>query len=249
MALITPPTTPDPTAKDLDIVIAHFNEDLSWLSDSSKSAIIYSKGSSPPLSQAPLLKNTINLPNIARESHTYLTHIVRNYDSLPPLTLFLQGNIHDMNNGTPEHTDMTLDEITECTSKYADGRTMPIGRVHTFSDWDGIKYLPGWIERRGKTLKRTKLTPGQFWEVIFDEPHPENVRYVQGALFAATSGAIRRRPKSFYEDLLRYFEDLNEVNPEEGHYMERFWFAILSDEAFEVEEEVQADGVEKGDIR
>ena len=238
----TPPSFASESLSDFEIVISHFNEDLSWLAEFSKHCTIYSKGGPLPAVVSSSFHQTFNLPNIGRETHTYLTHIVNNYDCLPPLTFFLQGNIHDINDGTPAHTDMSLSEIIGQASSFCDGRTMPIGRVHSFSDWAGIQYLPGWIERRGKSLQRTKLSPLQFWRTIFGSPPPENVRFVQGALFAVTRGAIRRRPKSFYENVLRYFEELGEVNPEQGHYMERFWYAILSDEAVEKEANLRFHG-------
>ena len=231
MSLHTPPLTPDCSPSDFEIVVAHFNEDLEWLSEYSGHCTIYSKGTPPPPSIASSFHRAFVLPNIARESHTYLTHIVNNYDDLPPVTLLLQGNIHEINHGTPAHTDLTISEIIGQASEFTNGRTMPIGRVHSFADWQGIQYLPGWIERRGKTLKQTKLTPAEFWELIFNEPHPESVRFVQGALFGVTRGGIRRRPKAFYENILSYFEELDEINPEEGHFMERFWYGILSDDA------------------
>ena len=61
-----------------EIVIARYNEDLSWLNkiDKNIKITIYNKGN-----------NNINfpfiqLPNIGRESHTYLYHIINNYDNL-----------------------------------------------------------------------------------------------------------------------------------------------------------------------
>lgn len=98
--------TPPPEAvthpvSTLQLCIAHFNEDLSWLSTNASNCSVYSK-SEPPEDPEPFANST-RLPNIGRETHTYLTHIVRNYDSLPHVTLFLQGNIHDINEGTPAH--------------------------------------------------------------------------------------------------------------------------------------------------
>ena len=234
-SLSTPPLLADEPSSDFEIVISHFNEDLSWLAEFSKHCIIYSKGEPLPASASSSFHQTFALPNIGRETHTYLTHIVNNYEHLPPLTLFLQGNIHEINDGTPAHTDMALSEIISRASTFSDGCTMPIGQIHSFSDWDGIQYLPGWLERRGQSLERTDFTPLQFWRIIFGSLPPESVSFVQGALFGVTRGAIRRRQKSFYKNVLRYFEELGEVNPEEGHYMERFWYAILSDEAIEKE--------------
>lgn len=99
--LTPPPETVTPPISTLELCIAHFNEDLSWLSSSASNCSVYSKGEPPADPEA--FANSTRLPNIGRETHTYLTHIVRNYDSLPHVTLFLQGNIHDINEGTPAH--------------------------------------------------------------------------------------------------------------------------------------------------
>jgi hypothetical protein len=73
-----------------EIVIARYNENLDWLKKIKKSKdikiTVYNKG-----------KDDINvpfipLPNIGRESHTYLYHIINNYDNLADQTVFCQGD-------------------------------------------------------------------------------------------------------------------------------------------------------------
>ena len=69
----------------LDIVIAKYKEDVSWSNQFKTSrVIIYDKSGED--------NGFVNLPNFGRESHTYLTHIINNYDNLPDYTCFLQGN-------------------------------------------------------------------------------------------------------------------------------------------------------------
>lgn len=53
---------------------------------------------------------------------------------------------------------------------------------------------------------------------------------MQGACYAVTKEAIRARPWDWWRRLLAYFEELDEVNPEEGHYMERMWYAVFAPE-------------------
>lgn len=66
------------------VVVAHCDEDLSWMQalDPTLGKFVYSKG-----------KNVVGekLPNLGRDYHTYLTHIVRHYDLLSDVTFFLQG--------------------------------------------------------------------------------------------------------------------------------------------------------------
>ena len=107
------------------------------------------------------------------------------------------------------------------------------GRIKEFQDWDGIPWLTdgtGYFQRRGKGMRMSGLTPGQFWKFIFGADHPQSIKFSQGALFAVGADVITRRPLKFWQNLLKYFEDLKHKNPEEGHYMERFWMTIFSPE-------------------
>lgn len=244
------PPTPDPRL--LDLVIAHYNESLDWLSSHSEVASVYSKGRPPP--NPSLFREAKTLPNWGRESHTYLHHIVQNYDNLADVTLFLQGNIHDVNDGTPAHTALTLGEIVDMAERLPNlsnltsnrgiqaqnqpqGGILPLGKINSFSDWDGVKYLPGWVARRGKGLHRSQYNPAQFWNYLFNgttnssdsqwtEP-PTEIKWTQGALFAITRETIQRRPREVYERAYDYFHSKEDINPEEGHYMERFWLSIF----------------------
>ena len=73
-----------------EIVVARYNENLDWLKKIKKSKdlkiTVYNKG--PDDIDVPF----IQLPNIGRESHTYLYHIINNYDKLADQTIFCQGD-------------------------------------------------------------------------------------------------------------------------------------------------------------
>jgi thiol-disulfide isomerase/thioredoxin len=73
-----------------EIVIARYNENLDWLKKIKKSKnlkiTVYNKG--PDDIDVPFIK----LPNIGRESHTYLYHIINNYTKLADQTIFCQGD-------------------------------------------------------------------------------------------------------------------------------------------------------------
>ena len=210
-----------------DIVIAHFNEDLKWLGSEASDAVVYCKGD-PPNGD---FRHVEKLPNISRESGTYLTHIVRHFENLADVTLFLQGNIHDWNDGTPPHTEASLTELKAQALKLKGDEMIAFGPIRQFDKWDGIPWLTdgtGYFQRRGKTMRMSDLTPGQFWKDIFDTDHPDEINFSQGALFAVGKEVIRARPIEFWTHLAKYFDDLNSTNPEEGHYMERFWMTIFT---------------------
>jgi len=78
----------------IEIVIARYNEDLSWLKKIPKSIkiTIYNKGLDDIEKIDGVKYDIIKLPNIGRESHTYLYHIINNYDNLAHKTIFCQGD-------------------------------------------------------------------------------------------------------------------------------------------------------------
>ena len=71
----------------VELVIARYNEDINWLDKvKNKKITIYNKGIDN------IKYKSIKLENIGRESHTYLTHIIENYDNLSDITIFSQGD-------------------------------------------------------------------------------------------------------------------------------------------------------------
>ena len=77
----------------LEIVVARYNEELDWLKKIPKTfkITIYNKGLDN-IKNVPSTATIIKLPNIGRESHTYLYHIIENYDKLADKTVFCQGD-------------------------------------------------------------------------------------------------------------------------------------------------------------
>ena len=72
----------------VEVVVAHYNEDLSWAKQFANPEVrfrVYTKGDQPSR------MTTAMLPNMGRESHTYLHHIVGNYDHLANWTVFTQA--------------------------------------------------------------------------------------------------------------------------------------------------------------
>ena len=78
----------------VEIIIARYNEDLSWLKKIPKSIkiTVYNKGLDDITQIKDLKYDIIKLPNVGRESHTYLYHIIHNYNNLAHKTIFCQGD-------------------------------------------------------------------------------------------------------------------------------------------------------------
>ncbi len=63
-----------------EVVVAHYQEPLTWLPRCLHPARVYSKGPGG------------DLPNIGREAHTWLYHCATRYNDLADTTIFLQGD-------------------------------------------------------------------------------------------------------------------------------------------------------------
>ena len=80
---------------DKCLIIARYNENLDWLTKFNDFKIlVYNK--CEDLEQNSNFK-VLKLENLGRESHTWLTHIVYNYNNLNDINIFLQGKIDDLN--------------------------------------------------------------------------------------------------------------------------------------------------------
>merc|ERR1719298_68513 len=66
-----------------EVVLSHFNENQSWSDPYAAIRTTYCKGSPVP--------GCVPLENVGREGHTYLHHIITNYDNLAEWTVFSQA--------------------------------------------------------------------------------------------------------------------------------------------------------------
>jgi hypothetical protein len=74
--------------RDVNIVIARYNENIEWALPYNDIAIVYNKGNN----DIPYFSNRFDIQNIGREGHTYLYHILNRYCELSRRTIFLQAD-------------------------------------------------------------------------------------------------------------------------------------------------------------
>lgn len=200
------------------IVVARYDEDISYLYLFKDNIVVYNKGND----DIPTHFNTLKLPNIGRESHTYLYHIITNYDNLADKTLFMQGRVND-------HKLLQFDE-------YFNDNNLFIGRESTHDiemlkkdiDHSG-KYL---IELKKGDLKKSKYTPYEWINKIgIDISNFTKFKMIWGANFSISKEIIQSKSKLFYENLIKYVD--YDRNPEEGHFFERSWYTIFNQPVIE----------------
>ena len=207
---------PPKSLPDYEFVIAHYKENLTWALPYADHCHVYHKGGqrNPQLQ----FKLWETLPNVGREGHTYLHHIIHNYHCLANVTVFLQADFG--HNVVVEYRNQ-FDYITKSKTKQFSTKLMS-----KLSDWGKIHWVGKWARmmKRGE-IRLAKQTLGDFWQTIFGTQHPRVITATRGGVFGVTRQRIHSHPREFYEKLIVYVSD--HPNPEEGHYLERLWPSIF----------------------
>lgn len=111
------------------IIVARYHEDFDWLESEMHNCIIYNKGEKLGLS------NEICIPNVGRESETYLNYIISNYENLPDTIIFTQANITDhINLPGPRKKRLMINYMNNTLSESDKLKitTCKINHLHTF---------------------------------------------------------------------------------------------------------------------
>ncbi len=211
-----------------DLVIAYYKENLDWLAAYKdrqfRKIFLYTKGAEHPVSPLPYIEK--KLPNIGRCDHTYLHHIVEEYDNLPTVTIFATGSAHAI-----AYKKQTLDFIVEKVFTTHD--SVFRGQRHksiknTFHDFK----LNSWQATNSSNKESTEkdalhpapIRPFKQW---YEKTFPGiDVNFVTfGGVFAVSKQHIQSRKKESYAELMAQFP--KHSNPELGHYIERSWLAVF----------------------
>ncbi len=215
---------------DIEIVVARYNEDLEWLREKPYSTIpviIYNKGPNQDFYKPLLLKKIVKLPNVGVCDHTYLYHIIENYDNLSNVTIFLPGSC--MDDTKIERTETIVNNTIETNNTviYGDYNIQDIkDRIYDFT-------LDNWFTSNKKNkelnnsskLRQCDINPfGKWYESIFEDI-TNNYMSILG-IFSASRKHIHNKDKDFYEKLIEFVN--KNKNEECAHYIERSWISILS---------------------
>ena len=199
------------------IIVARYNENISWLDPLQDKCIIYNKGS--PLQ----ISNERSLKNIGRESHTYLNYIIDNYDHLSDILVFTQANIAD-HRGNNDYT--YLHKLVKEANIYGKSLQSESYTINVTND------KPHWAPDFNKYdllhlpyKNNNRITFIDWFKTHIINDYPTTFHIYANALFAVKKELILQHPKSYYETLL---EECNyHINPIEGHFFERSWYYIF----------------------
>lgn len=207
----------------IELVVARHAEDLRWLRrvPPPMAVRILNKGKPIPGDQLPERASLTQqpLPNVGREAHSYLTHMVERYDSLADVTVFCQG--HPFDHAPDFHARMQA---------LAVGVDMPdpflwYGFLDDTDDPRGQKLFVPW----SKNPEGKELNTGVLYERLFGEPSPPWFHFRGGAQFAVSREGIRSRSLVFYRQVLAEVV----ADPLAPHSLERFWDRIFGPAAID----------------
>lgn len=191
----------------MDLIVSRYKENITWLEKlpSFIKPIVYNKF---------IDNDTYSLPNVGREGHTYLHHIVKNYDNLSKINIFCQGNPIDHNPNLIQ--DLSNYDIIEKNISQSGG-FVPLGQVVTEGPYANIDFR-----------HQCGLPMFYVLNLLFDFNMSLNDKYdtVYGGQFIVHKENILYRPKAFYNfmyQILAYEKD-----PIEGYILERLWPYIFN---------------------
>ena len=212
---------------DINIVVSRFNEDLNWINKEPFNRypiICYNKGSNDNFKILSHHK-IINVPNIGKCDHTYLYHIINNYDTLSEYIIFLPGS-NDVHYKLSKSKNL-INHIEYYKELVNIGTFTPSikNKFRNFKlDTYKTTYKNNYLLNNNTKIQKSETRPfGVWYDKHFNEL--EINFYTWWGIFAISKKIIHQHPKEYYEKFLEEFKD--DPNPEVGHYIERAWFAIF----------------------
>jgi hypothetical protein len=214
--------------KSYKLIVARYNENLDWVNHF-ESYQIYNKGVKDlaPHHQA----NAVQLPNVGREAHTYLYHIINNYDNLEDVLIFSQGTVfhHTYHQDMNEFKRRALDIDRHGFSVDLGNISGLIGdNSETFSlhGHGGKLYYTGEDGRPRDASVPPYYQLGTWWKRATDETYARSRSVFWGATFSVKKEFVLKRSLESY---MRIFGTLcGNRNSLEAHFCERTWFNILN---------------------
>jgi hypothetical protein len=219
----------------VQVVVARYAEDLRWLDElPHRDIVVYDKNDAGDASHGnpPARAVVRRLRNEGREGHTYLHHILRHWDDLADVTIFLPGSAH-----AHFYKRRKLVRVVDAVCAGRPGAVPASRAPQPIHEHLAGLALDEWASTDADNARATRVVdlkpcdPRPFgrWYAARGLPPTRFVTY--HGVFAASRDRIRSNPRALYRALL---DDVRgHSNPEAGHYLERSWHALLGDHADE----------------
>ena len=215
--------------ENVSIIVSRFNEDLKWILESPFNQfkyIVYNKGDNDDFEKTNVIE-TIPIENVGKNDHTYLYHIVKNYENLSNIIVFFPGSINI--DYKKQKAIQILNNIIKSnyTKAYFVGHYQNNikGSFYDFQldEWKTTD-LKNFTKNDESKLQLAKIRPYGLWYKYFFGDTIARWSTWWG-IFSLDKRDIINHPITRYQILIELIN--KHSNPEAGHYIERSWSAIF----------------------
>lgn len=218
-----------------NLIISYYDEDLSWLNmleHLSNKIYIYHKKApyAWPKNLDKKLKHKISIhkmKNIGRDPHSYLYHIIHNYNHLGKRNVFTIASAQWVSRFST--LIYRLLDKPYCWKKY------PKEKIKNYS-FPGIGFL-NMIPHMNKpytTFEKSEFDSFGQWSEHYLNIPKENLQEYEicewDGIFSATDKEIQKYPKELYQKIIKSVE--NSENPENGYYVTFTWQILFPQKNF-----------------
>ena len=190
--------------------------------------IVYNKGINDYYEKKYVIAS-YNIDNVGRESHTYLYHIIKYYDNLNDIIIFLPGSIELVPKYSKAYLLLILINFHNNAVFQVD-LYRPNGVNNDLYDQRIIDYKTSSVKNKeilssleiNKTNQSQIYPYGKWYDHHFKFDIKNSSYY---GIFSISKNDILNHDKQYYIELIKNLDYAS--NPEEGHYFERSWEAVF----------------------
>ncbi len=223
---------PNTNTKRIVIVVARYNESLSWMLEypfNQFEYIVYNKNPDNDDFEKKYVIETEQIKNQGKCDHTYLYHIVHNYYNLADITIFLPGCIDDLYFKMQKSKLILEYIITYNKAFFITDYTSSTNLYNELYYFKVDDYQSMTKENRllneDVNFRKSDIRPyGEWFKKHFNN-NSKNISLF--GIFSIDKKDIQNTPKSKYFDLMKSLECDTCINDELSHYFEKSWEAIF----------------------
>lgn len=170
------------------LVVSHYEKDLTWVETASDylDVVVYDKSDKG--------SKYTKLENIGREPHSYMYHIIENYDSLAEWTIFAQDNPF-------EHVDNWMDIVSGDQIAWNQHAKLKQKGTYFFSNLGVLQ-----SDQVGGP-HHTGLPMLEVWNATFTQECPLSISFAPSCHCVIHRESILIRPVTFYQNILQILKD------------------------------------------
>lgn len=208
------------------IVVARYNENIDWLKPEIEKGNVafYNKGEKLGI------PNEIMLPNVGRESETYLQYIIDNYPNFHDVIVFTQAKFSDHRENVDElnYLLQLKNEAYQLGFLKSYPPVIHFNKIHPSKyywdeDWN-FKFNKWYLSNNYKN--NCPILFKDWFQSNIHHTYPNPISIYSNGLFAVRKELILKHSLDFYKTLI--LEVNHHIDPAEGHFLERSWFYIFS---------------------